>query len=133
MTPRTQDLGRNRFGSLVRSGALLAAVALMAVPVDAMAQGRGGPPLSLPAARNATFTATEGTWISLDVSPDGQTIVFDLLGDLYTMPIEGGTATPLLTGMAFDVQPRFSPDGERLVSGCYDGKLAVWDTARRRD
>jgi len=115
MTPRTQDLGRNRFGSLVRSGALLAAVALMAVPVDAMAQGRGGPPLSLPAARNATFTATEGTWISLDVSPDGQTIVFDLLGDLYTMPIEGGTATPLLTGMAFDVQPRFSPDGERIA------------------
>jgi Tol biopolymer transport system component len=69
----------------------------------------------LSGARTAEFTATEGTWISLDVSPDGQTIVFDLLGDLYTMPITGGTATPLLTGMAYEVQPRFSPDGESVA------------------
>ena len=53
--------------------------------------------------------------MSLDVSPDGQTIVFDLLGDLYTMPIEGGMATRITKGMAFDAQPRFSPDGETLV------------------
>jgi hypothetical protein len=81
--------------------------------------GQGGPPngngkkapLPLEAKRKATFTATEGTWISLDVSPDGQTIVFDLLGDLYTMPITGGKATRITEGMAFDAQPRFSPDG----------------------
>ncbi|NNF28158.1 MAG: hypothetical protein HKN73_13115, partial [Gemmatimonadetes bacterium] len=68
----------------------------------------GGPnqnPLPLEGARKATFTATEGTWISLDVSPDGQTIVFDLLGDLYTMPMAGGKATQLTSGMAFDAQP----------------------------
>jgi len=53
--------------------------------------------------------------MSLDVSPDGQTIVFDLLGDLYTMPIAGGTATRITKGMAFDAQPRFSPDGETIV------------------
>ena len=35
------------------------------------------------------FTASEGTWMCLDVSPDGKTIAFDLLGDLYTMPMEG--------------------------------------------
>ncbi len=71
--------------------------------------------LQLEPARNLTFTATEGSWMSLDVSPDGQLVVFDLLGDLYTMPLSGGTATPLTRGMAFDAQPRFSPDGTRVV------------------
>lgn len=65
--------------------------------------------------RRLQFTATEGSWMSLDVSPDGRTIVFDLLGDLYTMPFAGGKATPLTQGMAFDAQPRFSPDGSRVV------------------
>ena len=46
--------------------------------------------------------------MSVDVSPDGQNLVFDLLGDLYTMPASGGKATSLTRGMAFDGQPRFS-------------------------
>ncbi|MBL0178489.1 MAG: PD40 domain-containing protein [Gemmatimonadetes bacterium] len=71
--------------------------------------------LPLKTARTHRFTATEGTWLSLDVSPDGQTIVFDLLGDLYTLPITGGKATRITSGMAYDVQPRFSPDGKRVV------------------
>lgn len=88
------------------------------------AQGPGGPgapggppkkPLPLEPGRKAEFTATRGTWISLDVSPDGQTIAFDLLGDIYTLPITGGKATPLLTGQAFEAQPRFSPDGKKIV------------------
>ncbi|MBS1241877.1 MAG: hypothetical protein H6R40_1304, partial [Gemmatimonadetes bacterium] len=99
------------------------ACSLFTVPCSlASAQAPGGAPgaaakkpLPLEAARKAEFTATQGSWISLDVSPDGQTVVFDLLGDLYTMPITGGKATPLLTGMAFDVQPRFSPDGKKVV------------------
>ena len=53
--------------------------------------------------------------MSLDVSPDGQSIVFDLLGDLYTLPIAGGTASRLTSGLAFDAQPRFSPDGKKVV------------------
>lgn len=72
-------------------------------------------PLPLKAERHAKFTATEGTWMSLDVSPDGQTIVFDLLGDLYTLPFAGGEATRITKGMAFDAQPRFSPDGETIA------------------
>ena len=71
--------------------------------------------LPLKPERKLEFTTREGSWISLDVSPDGKTIVFDLLGDLYTLPIEGGKATPLTQGMAFDAQPRFSPDGKRIV------------------
>ena len=71
--------------------------------------------LPLEPARWARFTASEGTWISLDVSPDGSTIAFDLLGDLYTIPAEGGQATRLTSGLAHDMQPRFSPDGQRLA------------------
>ncbi len=56
----------------------------------------------------------EGTWMSLDVSPDGTKIVFDLLGDIYIMPIYGGKATALRSGIPYEVQPRFSPDGKRI-------------------
>ena len=95
------------------------AMLLMLTPFATMAQqeeprdpDRG---LPLEPARWARFTTNEGTWISLDVSPDGQTIVFDMVGDLYSMPITGGEATRLTSGMAYDMQPRFSPDGERIV------------------
>jgi len=60
-------------------------------------------------------TLEEGTWISVDVSPDGRRIVFDLLGDLYTLPIAGGVATRITDGPAYDIQPRFAPDGMRIV------------------
>lgn len=71
--------------------------------------------LPLEAGRTFEFDLTEGSWISLDVSPDGNTIVFDFLGDLYTMPISGGDATKLTEGMQFDSQPRFSPDGKKVI------------------
>ena len=61
-----------------------------------------------------TFTTNEGTWMNLDVSPDGKTIVFDLLGDIYKIPITGGKATPLRAGIPFEIQPRFSPDGTKI-------------------
>ena len=65
--------------------------------------------------KEVEFTVDEGTWMNLDVSPDGKTIVFDLLGDLYTLPISGGTAKLLRGGLAYQVQPRFSPDGKRIL------------------
>jgi len=71
--------------------------------------------LPLQPARWARFTTTKGTWISLDVSPDGQRVVFDMLGDIYTMPITGGKATRLTSGMPHDMQPRFSPDGKTIA------------------
>jgi len=71
--------------------------------------------LTLKAERSVEFDTDEGTWISLDVSLDGKTMAFELLGDIYTMPINGGKATPLLTGTAMETQPRFSPDGKEIV------------------
>jgi Tol biopolymer transport system component len=68
--------------------------------------------LPLKPTRKIEFTTDEGTWLSLDVSPDGKTIVFELLGDIYTLPIEGGVAKLIDGGMAFDSQPKFSPDGK---------------------
>jgi len=83
--------------------------------------------LPLAPARTVEFTTTEGSWMSVDVSPDGQTLVFDLLGDIYTMPMTGGRATPLTQGMAFDAQPRFSPDGSRIVfTSDRNGGEGVW-------
>ncbi|HYU91302.1 MAG TPA: amidohydrolase, partial [Gemmatimonadales bacterium] len=71
--------------------------------------------LPLKPTRAVDFTTSEGTWISLDVSPDGQTIVFELLGDLYTMPVTGGEAKRITAGPPFDTQPRYSPDGKTIV------------------
>jgi Tol biopolymer transport system component len=77
------------------------------------AQERGSLPLE--AARSISIDTNEGTWLSLDVSPDGSTIVFDFLGDLYTVPIGGGDATRVTQGLAYDNQPRYSPDGAHVV------------------
>ena len=65
--------------------------------------------------KEAELNLTEGTWMNLDVSPDGRTIAFDLLGDIYTMPITGGQAKLLRQGLAWESQPRFSPDGSKLL------------------
>ncbi len=92
--------------------------AMLLTPAPSLGQEEEKDPdrgLPLEPARWARFTTDEGTWISLDVSPDGEQIVFDMLGDLYAMPITGGAATRLTSGMGYDMQPRYSPDGERIV------------------
>ena len=74
-----------------------------------------------------SFNTDEGTWMNLDVSPDGKEIVFDLLGDIYKMPISGGKATILSGGGAYEVQPRFSPNGKYIAyTSDKDGGDNIW-------
>lgn len=67
--------------------------------------------------RPIEFTTDEGTWMTVDVTPDGQTIVFDLLGEIYALPIAGGDPRLLSrdSGVAVNFQPAVSPDGRRIA------------------
>ncbi len=77
--------------------------------------------------KDADIDVTSGTWMNVDVSPDGKTLVFDLLGDIYTMGIKGGEATPLMTDIAWQMQPRFSPDGKHIAfTSDEDGGDNLW-------
>ncbi len=71
--------------------------------------------LPLKPERQIKFTTTEGTWTSVDISPDGKIIAFDLMGDIYTIPISGGKATAVTKGLALETHPRFSPDGKKIL------------------
>jgi imidazolonepropionase-like amidohydrolase/Tol biopolymer transport system component len=77
--------------------------------------------------KDANIDVTSGTWMNVDVSPDGDTLIFDLLGDIYTMPISGGEAKPLMTDIAWQMQPRFSPDGKYIAfTSDEDGGDNLW-------
>ena len=92
--------------------------------------------LPLEPERTISFSTDKGTWISLDVSPDGSTIVFDLMGDIYTIPISGGKATQITSGLAYDVHPRYSPDGKSLAFiSDKSGSDNIWtlDLATKKD
>ncbi|MBN1203443.1 MAG: PD40 domain-containing protein [Myxococcaceae bacterium] len=111
---------------VVRSaGAQTPPAAPQASQVDAgTPQGAGSPDAGAPdwsvnapgfPSTEVPLDVTEGTWMSVDVSPRGDELVFDLLGDLYTLPITGGEARPLTRGIAWDMQPRYSPDGKAIA------------------
>ncbi len=105
------------------AAALLAGAACIATPLAAQTKGKAAKAeesWSVEAPKGATIKQVpiktdEGTWMDVDVSPDGKTIAFTLLGDIYTMPITGGTPKRIADGLAWDVQPRFSPDGSRIA------------------
>jgi imidazolonepropionase-like amidohydrolase/Tol biopolymer transport system component len=86
-----------------------------------------GDMLPLTPTRLLQWDEREGTWVSLDVAPDGKTIVFELLGDLYTIPIAGGEARCIVCGLPFDSQPVYSPDGAELAFvSDRDGNENLW-------
>ncbi len=112
---------------MLRSAALLAACLAVSPPLVAQSPAAWDVNARRASARDVTFTTSEGTWMSVDVSPDGRTLVFDLLGDIYTMPVAGGTATLILGGAAYETMPRFSPDGTRIAfTSDRDGLENLW-------
>jgi Tol biopolymer transport system component len=107
---------------ILRDVALAASLLTLSIPALAQRGGRGndstggrGAGLPMTPTKALKFTTDEGTWLSLDLSPDGRTIVFELLGDIYTLPIDGGKATRITSGQMFDAQPHYSPDGKSIV------------------
>ncbi|HKP28591.1 MAG TPA: hypothetical protein VJU15_04285, partial [Gemmatimonadales bacterium] len=78
------------------------------------------------------FEATQGTWMSLSMSPDGRSIIFDLLGHIYELPVEGGTAKRLTDGRSWNLFPRVSPDGRSIAfSSDRSGQFEVWTMDRQ--
>ena len=66
-------------------------------------------------AEKLSFNATEGTLMSIDVSPDGKRLAFDLLGHIYTMSVNGGKAEAITKGTSWNMFPRYSPDGKKIM------------------
>ena len=104
------------------AAALLAGAACISTPLAAQSKkaAKADESWSVEAPKGAAIKQVpirtdEGTWMDVDVSPDGQTLAFTLLGDIYTMPVTGGTPKRIAEGLAWDVQPRFSPDGTRIA------------------
>jgi Tol biopolymer transport system component len=93
----------------------LAAVAAADAPIDRTGKWDVNGPLG-PEQGSLAFTTSEGTWMNLDVHPDGDRLLFDLLGDLYLLSIDGGEAKRLTDGAAYDFQARFSPDGSQVLN-----------------
>lgn len=101
-------------------------IALMAIPVSLHGQQ----------IHNLEFDTTEVTAPEIAVAPDGQSIVFSMLGHLFRLPVDGGNATQLTRGASYNTDPAFSPDGRNLVfvsdRDGSDGNLFVLELATGR-
>ncbi|MFA5245339.1 MAG: amidohydrolase, partial [Pedobacter sp.] len=111
----------------MKRSVLLALSVIFASPLLAQQSSKWNIEKPAGPSKTVSFQTNEGTWMNLDVSPDGQEIVFDLLGDIYKMPISGGKATLLAGGLASEVQPRYSPDGKFIsYTSDKDGGDNIW-------
>ncbi len=71
---------------------------------------------------------TDPLWMRFcAISPDGSTIAFSYKGDLFTVPVQGGTARQLTSNAEYDAYPVWSPDGQRVAfASAREGSLDVY-------
>jgi Tol biopolymer transport system component/imidazolonepropionase-like amidohydrolase len=108
-----RHMGRGCCGAAALALALL--VAAYTTPLQAQDSPRWDIAQTFGPTRTIAFETDEATWVNVTVSPEGRTVLFDVLGDIYSMPITGsgsGLATRITGSPAYDMQPRFSPDGQ---------------------
>jgi Tol biopolymer transport system component/cytosine/adenosine deaminase-related metal-dependent hydrolase len=109
-------------GTAAAASALLPAVGAVAAQTAPLAAGLA------PLASGPTYvTVYEGTNICIAPSPDEQTLVFDLFGILWTLPITGGVARRLTDEFADAALPEWTPDGKAIVFQSYrSGNFHLW-------
>ena len=78
-------------------------------------------------------TVSEGTSMSVAVSPDGKTLAIDMQGSIWVLPASGGTAKRITTLFNDARQPVWSPDGKWITFfGYLDGGYDIWTHCSRR-
>jgi tricorn family protease mdsD len=75
-----------------------------------------------------SFANDAPLWLRFSaISPDGQTIAFSYKGDIFSVPVNGGTAKQLTTNSAYDAYPVWSPDGQKIAfASTREGSMDVY-------
>jgi imidazolonepropionase-like amidohydrolase/Tol biopolymer transport system component len=114
----------------IRATRRIAAVIAGGRYLDGAALDRLARPAGQTTEDTVSFRVSTGTRLSFDLAPDGQSVVMDLLGQLWRVPVAGGEALPLtdaVADVAEDIDPAFAPDGRWLLfQGDRPGGRAVW-------
>ena len=75
-----------------------------------------------------SFANDAPLWLRFSaISPDGQNIAFSYKGDIFSVPVNGGTAKQLTTNSAYDAYPVWSPDGQKIAfASTREGSMVVY-------
>ncbi len=91
------------------------------------AQQKPAAPLASTAAAPIDVTVSEGTSMSVALSPDGRTLAVDMQGSIWTLPSSGGAMTRITDPFNDARQPMWSPDGRTITYFAYrDGGYDIW-------